>query len=157
MKLICDKNNAFVLVVLSVSCTQSVLRNFTKGRTIFELVKTNLKRGNTEMSLSFKKLSIDVARIAQWIFTFAHNISFLKKNLFCRLAYSIKCLHKSITKSKQIIWINISKGKFMFKLIETYCFENIGLYLNDGEDINSVELYHNGYGCVLRKYDPVWS
>ena len=65
MKLICDKNNAFVLVVLSVSCTQSVLRNFTKGRTIFELVKTNLKRGNTEMSLSFIKLSIDVARIAQ--------------------------------------------------------------------------------------------
>ena len=66
MKLICDKNNAFVLVVLSVSCTQSVLLFlFTKGRKIFELVKTNLKRGNTEMSLSFKKLSIDVARIAQ--------------------------------------------------------------------------------------------
>ena len=42
------------------------------------------------------------------------------------------------------------KGKIMFKLIETYCFENI-----DGEDINSAELYHNGYGCVLHKYDPV--
>ena len=38
------------------------------------------------------------------------------------------------------------KGKIMFKLIETYCI---------GEDINSVELYHKGYRCVLRKYDPV--
>ena len=47
------------------------------------------------------------------------------------------------------------KGKIMFKLIETYCFEIVGLSLNDGEDINSVELYHNGYECVLRKYDPV--
>ena len=47
------------------------------------------------------------------------------------------------------------KGKIMFKLIETYCFEHVSLSLNDGEDINSAELYHNGYGCVLRKYDPV--
>ena len=47
------------------------------------------------------------------------------------------------------------KGKIMFKLIETCCIRNIILSLNDGEDINSVELYHNGYGCVLRKYDPV--
>ena len=47
------------------------------------------------------------------------------------------------------------KGKIMFKLIETYCIRNIILSVNDGEDINSVELYHNGYGCVLRKYDPV--
>ena len=47
------------------------------------------------------------------------------------------------------------KGKIMFKLIETYCFKFGGLCLNDGEDINSAELYHIGYGCVLHKYDPV--
>ena len=47
------------------------------------------------------------------------------------------------------------KGKIMFKLIETYCIRIIILSLNDGEDINSAELYHNGYGCVLHKYDPV--
>ena len=37
------------------------------------------------------------------------------------------------------------KGKIMFKLIETFCFEVVGV----------AELYHNGYGCVLHKYDPV--
>ena len=47
------------------------------------------------------------------------------------------------------------KGKIMFQLIYTYCFKLVGLSLNVGEDIISAELYHNGYGCVLHKYDPV--
>ena len=47
------------------------------------------------------------------------------------------------------------KGKIMFKLIGTYCFKIYILSLNDGEETNSAELFHNGYGCVLHKYDPV--
>ena len=47
------------------------------------------------------------------------------------------------------------KGTIMFNLIGTYWFINIILSLNDREETNSAELFHNGYGCVLRKYDPV--
>ena len=47
------------------------------------------------------------------------------------------------------------KGKIMFKLIGTYCFSIDILFVNDGEETNSAELFHNGYGCVLHKYDPV--
>ena len=49
------------------------------------------------------------------------------------------------------------KGKIMFKLIGTYYFTFHALSLNDGEETNSSELFCNGYGCVLHKYDPVWS